>query len=306
MTHFEANLPSQNSLEGFYQFLQFEKQYSAHTVKAYQQDLSNLCQLHPAAAEGRWARISESDLRNLLAQKFRQGLKQKSLQRWLSSIRSYFNYLMREGILDDNPAQRVQAPKGEKKLPEVLDVDAIIQLIERIPDDKLALRDRCILELFYCSGMRLSELASLKVTDLDIQSEQIQVLGKGQKMRLVPLGQAAISATQAWLKSRGVQLTEPVWLFPGKGQNHLHPRSIEKRLEKRAKEAGLWQRVYPHLMRHSFASHILESSGDLRAVQLLLGHADISTTQVYTHLDFQHLAKVYDQSHPRARRKQKK
>lgn len=213
---------------------------------------------------------------------------------------------MREGILDDNPAQRVQAPKGEKKLPEVLDIDAIIQLIERIPDDKLALRDRCILELFYCSGMRLSELASLKVTDLDIQSEQIQVLGKGQKMRLVPLGQAAISATQAWLKSRGVQLTEPVWLFPGKGQNHLHPRSIEKRLEKRAKEAGLWQRVYPHLMRHSFASHILESSGDLRAVQLLLGHADISTTQVYTHLDFQHLAKVYDQSHPRARRKQKK
>jgi len=219
-------------------------------------------------------------------------------------VRSFFGYLVREGVAASNPAVDIRAPKAAKRLPGTLDVDQIAQLLQIPGDDALAVRDRAIIELFYSSGLRLAELVGLALTDIDLADRTVRVLGKGAKTRIVPVGRKACEAIRAWLKERATLANiDETALFVGRNGDRLKPRAIQLRVAQWARRAGLPARVYPHLFRHSFATHLLESSKDLRGVQELLGHADISTTQVYTHLDFAHLARTYDASHPRAKRK---
>jgi len=279
---------------------------SAHTRKAYQRDLrffQAYCEQHDIE---RWKNIDGRQLRAFVAQRHRQGLGGRSLQRNLSAIRAFYRYLLSSGLATQNPAQGMVAPKTPKKLPRTLDADQSTQLVEIKAEDALAIRDKAILELLYSSGLRLSELTGLEVSSIDMADATVTVLGKGKKMRIVPVGKQAMQAIQLWLKQR-VQCAsyEETALFVSQRGKRISPRAIQLRLKKWAIEQGLANRVHPHMLRHSFATHILESSSNLRAVQELLGHADISTTQVYTHLDFQHLAKVYDQAHPRAQKKSK-
>ena len=232
------------------------------------------------------------------------GLGPRSVQRRLSATRGFFGYLVREGAAASNPAMDIRAPKAARRLPGTLDVDQIAQLLEAPRGDALALRDRAIMELFYSSGLRLAELVGLAITDVDLADRTVRVLGKGSKTRIVPVGRKACDALRVWLRERGaLAVIDETALFVGRNGARLKPRAIQLRVAQWARRAGLPSRVYPHLFRHSFATHLLESSKDLRGVQELLGHADISTTQVYTHLDFAHLARTYDASHPRAKRK---
>jgi integrase/recombinase XerC len=224
-----------------------------------------------------------------------------SLQRRLSALRSFFKHLVGRGQLPGNPAQGLRAPKAARKLPQVLDPDETAQLVEVATDTPLGRRDRAMLELFYSSGLRLAELTGLRWTGIDLDEGLVHVIGKGNKARVVPVGSHARAALAAWRADTPATPASPV--FPGRGDAPISPRAVQLRLRAAARAQGVWKRVHPHLLRHSFASHVLESSGDLRGVQELLGHADIATTQIYTHLDFQHLAKVYDAAHPRARRK---
>lgn len=251
-----------------------------------------------------WPIIKQSQIRNYAATRHRQGLSAKTLQRRLAALRSLYRYLMRENKCNHNPAMGVRAPKVKRKLPVILEVDQMDRLLSLPTDDPLALRDRAMMELFYSSGLRLAELGSLDIQDLDCQDGMLDTTGKGAKARRVPVGRMALEAIDQWLAVRS-QLANPgqTALFVSQRGNRLSLRGIQSRLDQRAREQGCPQKIHPHIMRHSFASHLLESSGDLRAVQELLGHADISTTQIYTHLDFQHLAQVYDQAHPRARKK---
>lgn len=290
-------------LEAFIRHLADERHASPHTQTSYARDLQRLqAQLEELQLSG-WGALSERTLRQALAHLHGNGLSARSLQRVLSATRSFYRFLNREGWLSHNPALSVQAPKAGKRLPATLDVDAVASLLQR-PDDKpLTLRDFAIMELIYSSGLRVSELVGLSDRDLDFGAATLRVLGKGRKVRLLPVGRVAMEALRLWLKARRDWVrAEPQALFCSQRGAGLTTRSVEQRLA----HWGRWQsaqgRVYPHRLRHSFASHLLESSQDLRAVQELLGHADISTTQVYTHLDFQHLMRVYEQAHPRARR----
>jgi integrase/recombinase XerC len=231
-------------------------------------------------------------------------LSPRSVQRRLSATRGVFHYLMREGVLKSNPAVDIRAPKAAKRLPGTLDVDQLNHLLDIPAEDALAVRDRAIMELFYSSGLRLDELVGLDLASLHLADRMVRVLGKGAKTRIVPVGRKAIEAIREWLKLRGgIASTEETAMFVGRNGTRLKHRAIQLRIAYWAKRKGLPSRVYPHLFRHSFATHLLESSKDLRGVQELLGHADISTTQIYTHLDFAHLARTYDASHPRAKRK---
>lgn len=277
---------------------------SEHTRSAYQRDLDhlqNFCNKHDI---DKWVALDGRQVRGFIAWRHRQGTGGRSLQRNLSAIRSFYRYLIDEGKVSNNPAEGIIAPKTERKLPKVLDADQTVQLVEINEQDDLAIRDRAILELIYSSGLRLAELISLNMGDIDFGDRIITVTGKGKKMRSVPVGQHAIKAIDKWLKIRKkmVNANEDALFISNRGKR-ISPRSVQERLKQWAIKQGLPSHVHPHMLRHSFASHMLESSGDLRAVQELLGHADISTTQVYTHLDFQHLAQVYDKSHPRAHRK---
>jgi len=243
-------------------------------------------------------------VRKLVARLHRQGLKGNSIARLLSSLRSLFNYLLREGEARLNPAEGVPAPKSTRSLPKALDVDQVNHLLNFDDNTPLGSRDRAMFELLYSSGLRLSELVGLDVNDIDYRDSLVRVTGKGSKQRVVPVGRMAIHASQAWLRHREAMAdVGETALFVNRHGKRLSARSVQQRLDRCGLRQGLNSRVHPHRLRHSFASHMLESSGDLRAVQELLGHADISTTQIYTHLDFQHLAKVYDAAHPRARRK---
>jgi integrase/recombinase XerC len=222
----------------------------------------------------------------------------------LSALRSFFNFMLRERALDANPAVGVQAPKARKRLPETMDVDLMARLLEFRTDTQLGVRDKAIMELFYSSGLRLAELVGLNLGDVDRGDRTVRVLGKGNKTRIVPVGKHALDAVARWLKERvTLAVGDERALFVSNRGARLGPRAIQKRVAAWARHQGLGRHVHPHLFRHSFATHLLESSQDLRGVQELLGHANISTTQVYTHLDFQHLAKIYDAAHPRARRK---
>ena len=289
-------------LQAFLQHLQNERQLSAQTVSAYQRDLQALVTAMQAAQLTDWQQLDQAQLRTFMARRHQQGQSPRSLQRWLSAIRSFYRYLQREGCCRANPAQGLPAPRTGRKLPKTLDADRAAQLLDAAgEDDWLAWRDRAMLELFYSSGLRLAELAALDITDLDLAQGEVRVTGKGNKTRLLPVGRKAREALQQWLSAHPqAQPGSP--LFVSQRGRRLGHRAIQLRV-RQAGQLGLGQNLHPHMLRHSFASHLLESSGDLRAVQELLGHADISTTQVYTHLDFQHLAQVYDRAHPRAKRK---
>ena len=298
----------QEHTERFLGYLSHEKRYSPHTLANYQRDLRkllNYCQEHGIRA---FQFLSGADIRHFLSFQHRQGLSARSVQRLLSTIRSFYRFLNREKLVTGNPADIVQAPKAQHHLPATLDVDQLQSLLDtplprsRSDDPRLDIRDHAMLELFYSSGIRLAELAGLDLVDTDLREGIATVTGKGNKQRLVPIGRQASQALANWLGIRSELITEqqPA-LFVSIRGDRLSRRSIQSRIKICAERRGYFGRLYPHLLRHSFASHILESSGDLRAVQELLGHADIATTQVYTHLNFQHLAEVYDRAHPRAK-----
>ncbi len=279
--------------------LQVERRMSPNTLDGYRRDLTALAAWAEAQARGLLA-LGGEDIRAFVAAEHRRGLSPKSLQRRLSAVRSFYRWLLKHGRIVASPAAAIRAPKAPRKLPQVLDPDEAKVLVEVPTDVPLGLRDRALLELFYSSGLRLSEVCALRWHDLDLADGLVTVLGKGSKQRSVPVGSHARNALAAWRKETGAGNDAPV--FPGRS-GPITPRAVQLRLRQLAQRQGLFKRVHPHLLRHSFASHVLESSGDLRGVQELLGHADIATTQIYTHLDYQHLAKVYDAAHPRAKRR---
>ncbi|MCP4126656.1 MAG: tyrosine recombinase XerC [Gammaproteobacteria bacterium] len=288
----------------FLHHLQHERRLSPHTIKNYARDLKLIAAWCTEAGLEDWQQLNPHQVRGFVAKRHRSGISGKTIQRELSSLRSLFSYLLREGVAENNPAQGIKAPKVKRRLPATLDTDQLSSLLD-VPDDTpLSLRDLAMLELFYSSGLRLAELVSIDLLDLDLKSALLEVTGKGAKTRQVPIGRKAVAALQRWIKVRGelAQADEPALFVSNRG-GRISPRTIQQRLKQWALQHGASRNIHPHLLRHSFASHLLESSGDLRAVQELLGHADISTTQIYTHLDFQHLANVYDKAHPRARRK---
>jgi integrase/recombinase XerC len=287
--------------ETYLRYLEVERQYSPHTLSNYRRDLVAFADWMRAEGIADVARVSAEDLRRFIAAEHRRGLSPRSLQRRLSALRGLLRFLSDRGEIAGNVAHGLRAPKAGRKLPQTLDADEMTRLVEVPTDGPLGLRDRAMLELLYSSGLRLAELCGLRWNELDLADGVVRVLGKGRKTRVVPVGRPAREALAQWRDASSPANDAPV--FPGRGGAPIGPRAVQLRLRQLAQQQGLWKRVYPHLLRHSFASHLLESSGDLRGVQELLGHADIATTQIYTHLDFQHLAKVYDAAHPRARRK---
>ncbi|MAK50765.1 MULTISPECIES: tyrosine recombinase XerC [Marinobacter] len=290
-------------LAEFIRHLASEKRHSPRTCDSYQRDLLRLADWLGRSGFVAWQRVTNHDLRRYVATLSREGLSGRSIARHLSATRRLYQFLLREKLASDNPALDIRAPKSGRRLPRVADVDQLNHLLDGQPDDPLEVRDLCMFELMYSSGLRLAELASLDLDTVDLRSGEVRVMGKGGKERLLPVGRKAIAAIQAWLPYRGALANDgEAALFVSQRGERLSHRSIQARLSRWGISRGADQKLHPHLLRHSFASHMLESSGDLRAVQELLGHADIATTQVYTHLDFQHLARVYDQSHPRARR----
>ena len=288
-----------SAVDQFLSHLDVERRVSPHTLAAYRRDLEALSLW--ATDNGQAVeRLQADHIRAFVAAEHRRGLTPKSLQRRLSACRSFYAWLLRNGRIAASPAAVIRAPKAPRKLPQVLDPDEAKALVEVPTDAPLGVRDRALLELFYSSGLRLSELCGLHWRDLHLDDGLVHVLGKGSKQRIVPLGSHARAALGDWKRESGGTADTPV--FPGR-KGPITPRAVQLRLRQLAQRQGLFKRVHPHLLRHSFASHILESSGDLRGVQELLGHADIATTQIYTHLDYQHLSRVYDAAHPRAKRK---
>lgn len=280
-------------------YLRDERRYAASTIDHYARALATLLGHAEALGLARWADLRGDSLQDLLVREHRRDLAPASLAALLSAWRSFFRWLARESEVTVNPAIGLRAPKNRRKLPQVLDADEMTALVEIPADTPEAIRDRALLELLYSSGLRVSEVVSVRWIDLDAEG-QLRVTGKGAKTRIVPVGSKAMQALAALRELESPTPMLPI--FQGRGGKPMSTNTVRSRLKLRASEQGIWKRVYPHLLRHSCASHLLESSGDLRAVQELLGHADIGTTQIYTHLDFQHLAKVYDAAHPRSRR----
>jgi integrase/recombinase XerC len=293
----------QQWLNDFLHHLQTERRLSANTRIHYRRDLGELLGWCDQAGIDRWGDVDTHHVRQYAAQCHRRGLNGRSIQRRLSALRTFFNYLLREQAVQRNPGLDVRAPRSEQHLPDTLNVDDINHLLTGGSEDTLGLRDHAMLELFYSSGLRLAELVALDLGDVDFAERMVRVTGKGAKTRVIPVGSKAISALQAWLLVRPRQLAAgETALFTSRSGKRLGHRAVQQRIKQWARRKGIPGDLHPHTLRHSFASHVLESSGDLRAVQELLGHADISTTQVYTHLDFQHLARIYDAAHPRARK----
>jgi integrase/recombinase XerC len=291
-------------LPRFARHLVTERRLPANTVGSYQRDLDALLKYCESSQLKSWRALDAQGVRLFAARSHAAGLSPRSVQRRLSAVRTFCNFLQRERVLEHNPAIGVAAPKVKRHLPETLDADQIQRLIEIPAEDALSRRDRAIMELFYSSGLRLSELTGLDVSQLDLADGTVRVMGKGSKTRIVPVGRQAREAIRVWLQERAALVrTAEAALFVGAGGRRLTPRAVQLRIRHWARRQGLQVDAYPHLFRHSFATHLLESSQDLRGVQELLGHANISTTQVYTHLDFQHLARIYDRSHPRAKRR---
>jgi len=290
-------------LGAFYLYLQNEKRYSPHTSSNYQRDLDRFSEYCRQVNIEQWHQVDSHLLRAYVAARHRKNVSGRSLQRELSAIRSFFNFLHREGAVKSNPVVGVRAPKSARKLPAPLDVDEMAQLLNVPKDTPLAIRDWAMMELMYSGGLRLAELISLDVDSLDLADNSVPVTGKGAKTRIVPIGRFARESLKQWLgeRARLVKNNETA-LFVSRAGTRLSTRSVQQRMKQWGLAQGIDSPVHPHRLRHSFASHLLESSSDLRAVQELLGHADISTTQIYTHIDFQHLAKVYDAAHPRAKR----
>ncbi len=302
------NTAAAEQINAFLLRMKSERNCSAHTLSNYRRDLQTLLAYCQQQELHDWDQVEEQHIRALVALRHRRGMAGSSLQRMLSAWRSFFKVLVRQNLIKNNPATHVQAPRSGRPLPHTLDIPQINQLLELEGNDIESVRDRAILELFYSTGLRLSELTGLSVEDgKKALSGELVVRGKGNRERQVIIGSQAKAALQDWLQRR-VELAnvDETALFVGKRGRKLHNSVWQKRIKLLAQRQGIDSNVYTHLLRHSFASHMLEQSGDLRAVQELLGHADIATTQIYTHLDFQHLAKVYDEAHPRARRQMEK
>ena len=291
------------SIQAFLESLRFEKRSSEHTITSYKTDLMDALAFFEADHLTAWQDVQESTIRALLAFRRNQKISPRTLNRQLSALRTFFRYLIRLGVITDNKAMRVVALKTSRALPRALDVDQMAKLLELPTSNPLAIRDLAIMELLYSAGLRVSEIVSLNVWDLDLKQQQTPVVGKGKKSRLTLVGRCAVKALEQWLSIRAT-LTEPnePALFVNNKGKRLSARSIQYRLYHIGIQQGVETRVTPHRLRHSFASHLLESSNDLRGVQELLGHADLSTTQIYTKVNFQHLANVYDHCHPRARK----
>jgi integrase/recombinase XerC len=300
----------------FRRYMSSERRLSRHTDASYARDLAALVKYCERAGLKDWVQLDSQHIRSFAAHAHAAGLAPRSIQRRLSAVRSFYSFLLREGAgeaargarrstrITSNPAHEVRAPKSPRRLPQTLDADQMARLLEIRAEDDLSARDLALMELLYSSGLRLAECVGLDLDRLDLKDRTVQVLGKGSKARIVPVGRTAVTALKAWLKVRaGLARSDEPALFVGRNGRRLGPRAVQLRVAAWARRQGLSMHVHPHLFRHSFASHLLESSGELRSVQELLGHANISTTQIYTHLDFQHLARIYDASHPRARRK---
>jgi len=291
------------SIAAYLEELRVARRCSPHTVSNYGRDLRAVAGSAKARDLLRWEQVEPADVRSIIAEQHRDGISGRSLARRLSALRGLYNYLIKLGRTKVNPAVDILAPKDKKSLPATLDPDEVNVLLRHNLSDPMVCRDIAMFELMYSSGLRLAELVSLNLADLDLSVGQVRVTGKGGKTRDLPVGQPAIDAINKWLGyRRSLPGANDTAVFLSSRGKRIAPRTVQMRLKKLAEAQGLKRDCYPHMLRHSFASHMLESSGDLRAVQELLGHADISTTQIYTHLDFQHLARVYDESHPRARR----
>jgi len=293
-------------IDKFIHHLEYERRLSSLTCKHYRRDLEALLAFCSDNELGRWDDLDSEHIRAFSATCYRRGLSSRSIQRRLSAARTYFRYLLREKHVKTNPVVSVSAPKSGKRLPGNLDADRMARLLDIPGDAPIVNRDRAMLELLYSSGLRLSELTDLDCEDVDAQDATVRVTGKGNKDRIVPVGKHALRALATWHKSRAeLARAEEKALFVSNRGTRISGRSVQARVSHWARRQGIDTKVFPHLFRHSFATHLLESSHDLRGVQELLGHANISTTQVYTHLDFQHLAQIYDKTHPRARAKPK-
>lgn len=302
-----AETPLPESVGKFLVHLDSERQLSPLTVKHYHRDLRQLLDYCQQNGITTWRQVDSHHIRRLVGQLHRRGSGARSLQRLLSACRTLFGYLIRERQLDNNPAVAVKAPKAAHSLPNTLNTDEVSQLLAMQDNTQVALRDLAMMELMYSSGLRLAELAALDIESIDFESKEVKVTGKGRKERLVPVGRHAIEAVRHWLSERQDWCKADTGgaLFISQRGRRLGTRGIQARMAHWGKQQGLGARLHPHKLRHSFATHVLESSGDIRAVQEMLGHANLATTQIYTHLDFQHLAKVYDAAHPRARRRNK-
>ncbi|EGQ9166067.1 tyrosine recombinase XerC [Vibrio parahaemolyticus] len=306
MTTPNTPLPNslQKPLERFYEFLRSEKGLSLHTQRNYKQQLETMAQHLAEMGLKDWSQVDAGWVRQLAGKGMREGMKASSLATRLSSLRSFFDFLILRGEMSANPAKGVSAPRKKRPLPKNLDVDEVNQLLEVNEDDPLAIRDRAMMELMYGAGLRLAELVSVDVRDVQLRSGELRVIGKGDKERKVPFSGMATEWVGKWLRVRGDLAApgEPA-LFVSKLGTRISHRSVQKRMAEWGQKQSVASHISPHKLRHSFATHMLESSNNLRAVQELLGHENISTTQIYTHLDFQHLAQAYDQAHPRARKK---
>ncbi|EPT9255880.1 tyrosine recombinase XerC [Vibrio alginolyticus] len=302
------NTPLPNSLqkplERFYEFLRSEKGLSLHTQRNYKQQLETMAQHLAEMGLKDWSQVDAGWVRQLAGKGMREGMKASSLATRLSSLRSFFDFLILRGEMSANPAKGVSAPRKKRPLPKNLDVDEVSQLLEVNEDDPLAVRDRAMMELMYGAGLRLAELVGVDVRDVQLRSGELRVIGKGDKERKVPFSGMATEWVGKWLRVRDDLAApgEPA-LFVSKLGTRISHRSVQKRMAEWGQKQSVASHISPHKLRHSFATHMLESSNNLRAVQELLGHENISTTQIYTHLDFQHLAQAYDQAHPRARKK---
>jgi len=296
---------SQDLLAGYLEALQVQQRASKHTLEAYTRDLRRLTEFCDKTGLESWELLREHHIRSHIAARHREEMGSRSLQRELSAIRGFFDHLIGTGLLPLNPAKGVRAPKAPRTLPRPLDVDQMIGMLEAPQDDELEVRDVAMWELFYSSGLRLSELTSLDCYDVDLKEGSVFIRsGKGNRSRYVPVGSKACEAISRWLELRPVHAkAQETALFVSRLGKRIAQRSVQQRLERWRIKQGIDAGVHPHSLRHSFASHMLEGSGDLRAVQELLGHANIATTQIYTHLDFQRLTQVYDQAHPRAKKR---
>ena len=292
---------SNQLLNQFLSYIKFEKRLSELTIKNYQNDINRLLKIN----DKKLIEINSEDIRLSLSKLHACGLSGKSLSRILSSWRNCFLFLNKSQLMKYDPTSGIKPPKSQKKLPQTLSIDQVFNLINIPQTNFIDTRDRAILEFFYSSGLRLSELVNIHISDIDFSEQTLKILGKGNKFRIVPLGRKAIEALNLWTLQRNKlnKLVDTEFLFLNQQGKKLTGRAIQYRLKFWAKKNNIPENIHPHLLRHSFASHVLQSSQDLRAVQELLGHSNISTTQIYTHLDFQHLSKIYDQAHPRSKKR---
>jgi len=289
-------------VDRYLDYVRVERRMSVHTEAAYRRDLKRLARYCATVDVGNWGEIDPHGARRFAGEMRRQGLSARSIQRALSASRGFFRYLLKNREVKTNPFSGTSAPKADKRLPKSLSVDQVNLLVAVEGKEPLAIRDRAIMELFYSSGLRLAELVELDLPGIDLRNASVRVTGKGNKDREVPVGRYAVAAIRAWLPVRsGMAAAQEQALFVTARGGRISARAVQQRIRYWGRSQGLDSAVHPHMLRHSFATHVLESSGELRAVQELLGHANISTTQVYTHLDFQHLARVYDKAHPRAK-----